>query len=965
MSSPACDHYYTHAQPGLQTRQVFGDHQKWRRLEPADWHRLNLPNHLVDQVFEILILARGPARFFELKVSRECPKETYTQLVKGLKQLGFPMLVVSLVHGNAACAHLILRRDGSSSAFHHLDINLHKPSDFDQKVMAFLKQATPYAFKELFRLLDGSKLNGNLFETLQGLLGEIPTRSLVQHQALVDLMLKLVFLIFVQRKGWLNMDPNYLGHQMERCRHSGMSILRCFLIPLFARLEGFRKEEPLVLGELPQLGGGLFEFNAAQMPRLNNEWLQRVYEVLVSRYSFSLYEAGEDRNIVGVSPEVLGHVFENLLDKDFRKRQGTFYTPMHIARDQAERAFAGLLERRPKMNLKKIRILDPSCGSGTYLVAAYQVLLQQRLKDAPDSSRYNGALFKLKKEIVEQNLYGIDISPMAIRLAEVRLWLNMIQDLDVSRPKQAPPLPNLQHHLRPGDFLMRSDDLAANRIDKWPKLSDLKSLRARFPRSLSSQRGPMLRHIRRLEQELYAYITNRHIKDAQDVLRTTIAQIPLPGFEKESPEIPRERYDAGPLLHCVFSDVFLEGGFDLILGNPPWLASAKIPKPRKNALKVNAPGPKGLKLNGHADLALFFVAAALPLLKPKGGLHLLLPDKVLQAQYSKTLRDWLHHHYCLDYLLDYGVDQGMLFNADTFPLALGLTNQKAKKGHKIKVERHGLDLTEQRLIPQSTLPNRSGIWVLKPAAGLSGHTTLAEGSIPIRRGMVTNAKRFFVYPTKPERIPVTRLRQLIRGRDLKRYTAEPGAWIYWPFDLGEDWWKRISDAEQRMILASGKAKCRYGCFHLSYKRRHFKPWMIIWKYLATSWTPTLIKNQGWIPDQTTYYMDFTDFETAFRYYHYFNQPQVLEQLLTMAERGKDRCYFFYAHTIGKLPIPHDLLTRPLIIPKERNLYPAAFIQDQFKEPSKKKRTKSLKTPTTPRPTRKKAKAPCKEPSLAS
>ena len=337
----------------------------------------------------------------------------------------------------------------------------------------------------LFEILEGQRLDQTFVTLLRKHIGEKATSGGSGYQAVVDFVLKIVFLIFVQRKGWLDSDPSYLENKLVFCQIKGLSPYPCFFKPLFARLDGHQVASPIHLGQLPHLGGGLFEPHTEDLPVLDNEWCLSLYRTLVSRYSFSLFEARQGRKVIGVCPEVLGHVFENLIHEKERRDQGIFYTPMAVAEQMVEAALASWRQNNAlddaawQEALPKLKILDPSCGSGTFLVAAFSVILRHRLAFAPKAERYNGKLFELKRSIMLNNLYGVDIHPMAVRLAEVRLWLNMIQDLEISEPQAAPPLPNLQHHLRPGDFLGRYLGDLGSLIPQWPHYRMLEKLRAR------------------------------------------------------------------------------------------------------------------------------------------------------------------------------------------------------------------------------------------------------------------------------------------------------------------------------------------------------------------------------------------------------------------------------------------------------------------------------------------------------
>jgi len=926
-------------QPFLQTQHVFGT-RRWHRLPPDQWHTLRFPDHLTDQVLRVLIGDTPCFQIVEFQVAEQFPKDAFDYLARGVLALGISKAIINVLHCRNVNAHLIFWDRANLNKFFHLDLDFANLSDFDQHLLALIQLPTPNHWTEITRLLAGQTLGKTFFKTLKRHFEKIPCENEAAYHGLVDLVLKLLFLVFVQRKGWLNFDPYYLESKMEVCKTRGLSILHCFLRPLFAQLEGNRVREWLPLGTLPRLGGGLFHFQPEVLPAIPNDWLVDLYRSLVSQYSFSLFENRGSREVVGISPEILGHVFENLLRHPSRKKLGTYYTPMRLALRQVDMGLEtylrtnGIRQDQPgfRKRLLAIKVLDPSCGSGTYLVAAFQALLQRHLAAAPSKERYNGKLFALKRKIVTQNLFGLDIHPMAIRLAEVRLWLNMIQDLEVSDPAKAPPLPSLQHHLRAGDFLGQYHPVSSARQRKWPKHDMLLQLRAKFPYAAAGKRLALLRHIERLEGELFEFLGAEAEAERWAKVRTVLAQITLPGHEPPNPKsmVKPGRKSTNPgQIHVVFSQAMLEGGFDLIVGNPPWLSASKMAKGHRNQILELLDKPTQLKLTGQVDLSIYFLVAASALLKSKGHLGFLMPGKMLQASFAKGLRQYLVQRMRLDYLLDLGIDQAMVFQADTFPLGLGLSNLEAGEAHKVRVETDSKKGSKTFELPQTALDNRWGTWNLQVsevndlAAGMNHWPTLGELGIKVRRGQVTHAKKFFVFNESPGFIPDSRLRPLLRGRDIQFGEVAPGALIYWPFEIEPLQWDCLTGREQRWLRRCPRVKDLGTRFSLPYRDRTHRAWLLIWKYLAKSWTVALCRAEDWVPDQTTYYVEFDAFEDAYRMFAFFYWPGVNELLQSLAERGKDRCFFYYAHTVSSLPIPPNLDRLPLIIPP-----PAACLRPQ-------------------------------------
>lgn len=913
-----------------QNRFVFGNQHAWTFITTEERSALGFPCHLSDQIFAIHCARTPVALLFELTVSEQCPKDTYTRIAQCLAALPAEYLVVSIGHARNAGTHLIFHRREQNRVFHHLDLDPTHPSPFDIELIQGLHRPSPRRMRALFEMIDKQSLSQTFFVTLRRMLRGLHCTSETAYYAVVDLLLKLIFLIFVQRKGWLNFDPYYLETKMAACHSRGLSITTILFKPLFAALEGLPCASELTLGTLPRLGGGLFHFRPELLPRLDNDWILELYSTLVSQFSFSLLEAVDGRRVLGISPEVLGHVFENLLIDEDRKSNGTFYTPLAAAEGQVRAALAAWRshncpdEASWQAALPGLRILDPSCGSGTYLVVAFSILVQENLAFRPEAERFNGKLFALKKEIVLNNLFGVDIQPMAIKLAEVRLWLNMIQDLEIADPTLAPALPNLRHHLRPGDFLARHVPSGSEQIPHWPKYAQLEKVRRLFPESSPSSRPAYLRQLYRLEQELADWLAEQKDRDERERVHEARRQLALPGQERFTSPVcfepaPRTTH----LLHVVFSQVFLEGGFQLIVGNPPWLRSECIAHAQKAQIQERLRLPAGLRLEGQADLSLYFTAAALSLLKPAGHLSFLLPAKLLNARYAAQLRTWAMRHATIDYLHDYGIDHKLLFRAATFPLALGLTLAQPRPEHQLTVERTDRDQRVSYGLTQAQLGEHRGVWLLdRPADAAMAHwPRLSELPIAIAMGIRTGAKRELTFERLPQQIDRELLRPLLRGRDIQTDRARPSGWIFWPFGLGADWFDQLGHNQRRWLATTGQLQRSGARTWLPYRPRPLGRWVLIWKYLAKTFEVALLRGEGWVPDQTTYYMNFTDFTSAYRTFAYFHSDQAQKWLHAVAERGKDRHFFYYAHTVGSLPIPPDLNTAPLTIPPERELMP--------------------------------------------
>ncbi len=360
----------------------------------------------------------------------------------------------------------------------------------------------------------------------------------------LGLLSRLLFLYFLQRKGWMNGDLAYLRNLYESSLGEGVPFYRRRLKPLFFgalnRAPERRREAARKLGTLPFLNGGLFERDPLERAhsRLDvpDDSFGPIFAELLDKYQFTLSEGQPADQDVAVDPEMLGKVFEGLMSGSQRGSTGAFFTPRplvdrlaagalaaHLARvcecdrDLVDELMLGghpevepLLRERLSHAVSAIRVLDPAVGSGAFLLAVLQRL--ELLRDVLDGAPVDSpARFERRQEIVRRNLHGVDVNAAAVRLCELRLWLALVVDLEVESVAKVPPLPNLDINIRQGDalidpidFLLRLGDLDYGGLaGRWQRrLRRLAGSRVRYFRSTGAEKRRVARSLARSEREL-------------------------------------------------------------------------------------------------------------------------------------------------------------------------------------------------------------------------------------------------------------------------------------------------------------------------------------------------------------------------------------------------------------------------------------------------------------------------------
>ena len=372
-----------------------------------------------------------------------------------------------------------------------------------------------------------------VYETLTDVIRKHPdikTNFTEKNVNTVDFSKKLlgqiVFLYFLQKKGWFgvpmnkgwgNGDKKFLRTLFEEATGKNKNYFDDYLEPLFYEALAKERDDDFYSRfecKVPFLNGGLFD------PISNYDWVNTAIDLpndifsntrktkdgdigdgildIFDRCNFTVKEDEPLEKEVAVDPEMLGKVFENLLEVKDRKSKGTYYTPREIVHYMCEQSLVNYLTAnhsnisKEKVKeylyyadninnlgkikikgesftpgqyqeldelLKTIKVIDPACGSGAFLITMLQEIVKLRrfLQLSPDNIK-NGALvedqspYELKRQTIENNIYGVDIDPSAVEIAKLRLWLSLVVDED--NIKQIKPLPNLDYKIMQGNSLL-------------------------------------------------------------------------------------------------------------------------------------------------------------------------------------------------------------------------------------------------------------------------------------------------------------------------------------------------------------------------------------------------------------------------------------------------------------------------------------------------------------------------------
>lgn len=573
----------------------------------------------------------------------------------------------------------------------------------------------PFAYTRWNDILGRDSLSTRFYRTLDRLvrrMGEtaIGTATAEERHTLALLTAsRLLFLAFLEAKGWLDDDRNFLMRECTRALEAGGQLHRQWLRPLFfgtlntpvaQRATAARR-----FGRVPFLNGGLFAQAPLERTRANLRFTDDAIVALVgdllNRYRFTAREDSATWTEAAVDPEMLGRAFESLMRPAERRGSGTFYTPPalveRVVSEALQVALATPLGGTPALErLQALRCIDPACGSGAFLVHALERLAAMRV--AAGDTR---PLTDVRRTVLSDSIFGVDRNPVAVWLCELRLWLAVVIDCDETDPLQVPPLPNLDHHVRVGDSLGGGDFQYTPATGRR-----LAQLRARYVHAVGSRKrtlGDALEREERARARAELTRTIAHARHERAALLTQLRARDLFG-ERQPPSRPdllrleslrtrlRElrardrRLALGGALPFRFAshlaDVGAAGGFDLVIGNPPWVRPHQLTIAERVALRQNfrsmrdaawrigaARAGASAGFAAQADLSAAFVERSTGLLRDGGVLALLLPAKLWRALAGGGVRrliaDQLRTHVVVDWS-----DAPALFDAATYPSLL-------------------------------------------------------------------------------------------------------------------------------------------------------------------------------------------------------------------------------------------------------------------------------------------------------
>lgn len=500
------------------------------------------------------------------------------------------------------------------------------------------------------------------------------------------LMGRLVFIQFLQKKGWMgcpageawkNGDREFVQNLFANTQYKE-TFVDDVLEPLFndinTKRHGDLTSSPNVGKniKIPYLNGGLFENDDYDNTKflLPAKYMKSMLDFFAS-YNFTIDENDPDDAEIGVDPEMLGRIFENLLEDN--KDKGAFYTPKEIVQYMCRESLIAYLQTditeegvkesirqfvtsydATSLNeelkevidqkLKDVKICDPAIGSGAFPMGLLRELYACRKAiEGID----NVTAVSIKTHIIQNNIYGVDFEKGAVDIARLRFWLALIVD------EQNPhALPNMDFKIMLGNSLLEQYegvDLSGMSLNEQEKKKSRSKKQEAWQQTFAFDENDALKNIQNAIREYY--LTDDHAaksrlrdvvnENVRNYIRNLKGCTPDILKKLESLPIPNNQFF---LWHIYFKDVFDKGGFDIVIGNPPYGVSIKDDY-RKNVVSELGQVP-------DYEIYYYFIELSKKLLADKGILSYIVPNTWLFNTYAKKYRENIFNSWIVDEILD-------------------------------------------------------------------------------------------------------------------------------------------------------------------------------------------------------------------------------------------------------------------------------------------------------------------------
>lgn len=816
------------------------------------------------------------------------------------------------------------------------------------------REVTRRFFREVRQALDALSKSWSSLAT-----DDPPTR----RQLSLTLLSRLMFLYFVQHKGWLDGDAGFMAATV--LDPAAEDVYRSRLAPLFFdTLSVPRDARRQKRVGVPYLNGGLFE--PTEVERANPDArpadaeLRAIVGDVLESYRFVGRESGTE---VGVDPAMLGTVFEELMGSEERGASGTFYTPPRLVSECVADALEPVLRQRVGERIwakicdsaelsprdvarvedaiSDLRVIDPAMGSGAFLLGVLEYLVGVLEKVSSEDRA------SLVRRVIATNLYGVDVSASAVTITELRLWLALVAASPDGR-RHVEPLPNLDHHIRRGNSLFGTGAVVwLDGLQVEPRLMrSVREVTTRYADAHGADKVELDQERRRLERRLALELLrgrraraegavedfdrgrgedlfgrSRRLSLAEERERRGLVSALAHADDALAAARRSERVESFD-FRSAFAPTMARGGFDAVVGNPPWVRLSKLPAGERRRLRASyrwMRGGGGRGFGSQPDLAVAFVERSVQLLRPGGVLSLVVPGKLFTAGYARRMRAGIRAETAPLRLRDLATGEVALFSADVFP-AVMVAQKEGETDVPVRVDdgagRSGVALPRDLAVddhPESP-------WPLLDGASMQAYRRLSVAAAPlaerrtIRLGIKTGANAVFVDP--PGGVgPVVRA---LRGGDIAAMSGAPSARLLLahqsttgePLSAVRD--ETLAYLRGVQSLIEGRADARPGDpiwrVHRVYRESlgHRVAWRDIGERVDAVYLPP-ISEGGPAVLNSAYLVAVDDVRQGLRLAAWLCSIPSRFAAAVSAERALGGYRRFIARNVGRVPVPDEVL----------------------------------------------------------
>lgn len=548
---------------------------------------------------------------------------------------------------------------------------------------------------------------------------------------------RIVFIYFIQKKGWMGCkpsskawkdgDPEFLKNFYASAKDKAHFYSK-HLAPLFFEALNTPDREgdifDLTGTKVPYLNGGLFDEAEEKTRRIDfPEHLFKNLLEFFSSYNFTIDENDPEEHEVGIDPEMLGHIFENLLEEN--KDKGAYYTPKPVVQFMCQQSLLMYLKThlgdqggletlvrqkdhgdnskgnwirqnasRIEELLDKVTICDPAIGSGAFPMGMLQEIFWIKL--ALDWTLNDPARFaEIKRRIIEHTIHGVDLDAGAVEIARLRCWLSLV--VDEVEPR---PLPNLEFKIHCANSLI--EYMRGEPVD-FLKHATLDPSAQKHIRGLESAKTALFEASRKPEKRaarlaIYQAIIElgmlefTWIRNQEGLYDSGDRAVELNKVLKEYNLFSKQLATAEKLLakeqdellskiqkwhqdqdkptfawRIHFAEVFKKGGFDILIANPPYISSKATSN--KDALKNRY---KSYDQSG--DIYVCFYELAVLLANLTGVISYISSNQFFRADYGLKIRELLKKNTEIESIID--VSTAPVFEAAAYPAILHFSKNK-------------------------------------------------------------------------------------------------------------------------------------------------------------------------------------------------------------------------------------------------------------------------------------------------